>query len=139
MYELIYRSEARQGLPSEELFRIIEQSARNNPFADITGFLIYADGDFLQLVEGPLQALEDLLTVLRRDPRHHSLQIVSRREIYERSFPRWRMKRVGDGQDALGELRAVLSEQGRGAALPPEVVAFIADRAGQAPPKSAAA
>lgn len=132
MYQLIYQSEGRPGLLSEELFRIIEQSARNNPFADITGFLIYQNGRFLQLVEGPLQALEELLRVLQRDPRHHSLKVLAQREIFERSFPRWRMKRVGDGQDAIGELRAVLAEQGRGAVLPPEVATFIGDRSGEA-------
>lgn len=125
MHQVIYVSEAHAGLSSEAVFRIIEQSARNNPSADITGFLIFAEGRFLQLIEGPLQALETLIATLRRDPRHHSLQILARRPIFERSFPRWRMKRVGDGQDALGELRAVLAAEGRGAVLPPEVTAFV--------------
>lgn len=125
MHQLIYVSEANRDLRSDEVFRIIEQSSRNNPCADITGFLIFADGHFLQLIEGPLQALETLVETLRKDPRHHSIQVLARRPIHERSFPRWRMKRVGDGRDALGELRAVLADEKRGATIPSEVVAFV--------------
>lgn len=138
MHQLIYVSEASRDLPSSEVFRIIEQSARNNPCAEITGFLIYAGGHFLQLIEGPLLALEELIATLQTDPRHHSLRVLSRRPVFERSFPRWRMKRVGDGQDALGELRAVLSEQGRGAVLPAEVVEFVEAQV-ERPIRSAAA
>lgn len=137
MHQLIYVSEARPGLGSAEVFRIIEQSARNNPCAEITGFLILADDRFLQLIEGPLLALETLIATLRSDPRHHSLEILSRRPVNERSFPRWRMKRVGEGQDAVGELRAALAEQRQGAILPAEVVAFVEQSA--APPLNSAA
>lgn len=125
MHQLIYVSEARSELGSEEVFRIIEQSSRNNPRANITGFLIFSGGRFLQLVEGPAEALDALVATVERDPRHHSFQVLARRPVHERSFPRWRMKRVGVGLDALDELRAGLTAEGRDSALPAEVVAFV--------------
>ena len=129
MHQLIYTSEAAPGLASEELFRIIEQSARNNPNADITGFLIYRGGQFLQLVEGPLMALETLIETLRRDPRHHSLNILSTSRVEHRAFPRWRMKRVGEDRDALAELESALRAEGRAPALPPQIGTFLKLRA----------
>lgn len=125
MHQLIYVSEASPELSSGELFRIVEQSARNNPSADITGFLILREGRFLQLVEGPLLALDTLVDTLRRDPRHYSLVILSRVPIAERAFPRWRMKRVGESGDALAELELALAGEGGGRSLPREVRDFL--------------
>lgn len=126
MHRLIYVSQARLGLSSEELFKIIEQSARNNPSADLTGFLIYRAGQFLQLLEGPLMSLDHLLQTLASDPRHHDLRVLARDPIKERSFPRWRMKRIGENGDSLAELEDALLAEGRGNLLPPTVTAFLA-------------
>lgn len=125
MHQIIYASEARPGLGPDEIFRIVEQSARNNPSADITGFLIFRGNRFLQLVEGPLMSLETLLTRLADDERHHSLTILSRMQVSERWFPRWRMRRLGEGGDALEELTMALTAEGRGRALPEAVQAFL--------------
>lgn len=129
MHQLIYTSEAAPGLTSDDLFRIIEQSARNNPSAEITGFLIYRGGRFLQLVEGRLIALETLIETLRRDPRHSALTVVSKQAIAQRSFPRWRMKRVGEGRDAREELHDAILAEGQAVVLPPEVTQFLDARA----------
>ena len=128
MHQIIYTSEAAQGLSSDEVFRIVEQSARNNPGRDITGFLIFRDGRFLQLIEGPLSKLENLLDALRSDPRHHSLKIVDQCAIANRSFGRWRMRRVGDGQPALDELEGMMMEEARGRSVPEAVRDFLAYR-----------
>lgn len=125
MHQLIYTSEARPGLSQEEVFRIVEQSARNNPSADITGFLLFQSGRFLQVIEGPLMALEMLLAQLAQDDRHRDLRVLSRLPIAERSFPRWRMRRVGVKGNALDELEHALREEGNGRALPEAVREFV--------------
>lgn len=125
MHQIIYVSEAAENLSSGDLFTIIEQSSRNNPSADITGFLIYRAGHFLQLVEGPLISLEELLVKLQRDPRHRRLRVLSRTAIAERSFPRWRMKRIGESGDGAAELEDALLAEGRGHSLPDPVGAFL--------------
>ncbi len=125
MHRIVYVSHARDELPSNELFRIIEQSSRNNPGADITGFLVYRCGRFLQFIEGPLASLEGLLAVLAKDPRHHSLRVLSCEPVRERSFPRWRMKRIGETGDALAELTQACRAEGHAAPLPPAVNAFL--------------
>lgn len=125
MHQLIYTSQARPGLSQEDVFRIVEQSARNNPSADVTGFLLYRGGRFLQLVEGPLMALEMLLTQLAQDDRHRDLQVLSRLPIAQRSFPRWRMRRVGMDGDALDELEQSLRDEGSGRPLPEAIRDFL--------------
>ena len=125
MHQVVYVSDAAPGLASQDVFRIIEQSARNNPSADITGFLIYRGGRFLQLIEGPLMSLETLLQTLARDPRHHSLRVLSRAAIAERSFGRWRMRRLGGDGEAAAELEAHLRAESGGRDLPQEVRDFL--------------
>jgi hypothetical protein len=125
MHQIIYTSTVRAGLSQEDVFRIVEQSARNNPSRDITGFLLFRKGKFLQLVEGPLMALETLLAQLGNDDRHSDLTVVSRLPIARRSFPRWRMRRVGGDRDALDELEQALKGEGSGLPVPEVVRNFL--------------
>lgn len=126
MHQLVYTSVARPELTSADLFHIIERSARNNPSCDITGFLLVRDGTFLQYVEGPLMALDDLLGRLEKDPRHHSIRVVHRAPAQVRAFPNWRMKRLSNSDDALRELETAW--QGQSAGLPSAVRTFLAER-----------
>lgn len=127
MHQLIYTSEARAGLSEDEVFRIVEQSARNNPSGDITGFLLFRGGRFLQLVEGPLMALEMLMAQLAQDDRHHQLRVLSRVPVAERAFPRWRMRRVGVDLEAIDELEQALRSEGGSQDLPEAVGHFLCE------------
>jgi hypothetical protein len=100
MLQVTYSSLADDGLGSEDVFGIIETSTRNNGAAGLTGFLIFSDHRFFQVVEGPEAAIEDLLRRLEADERHHSITILNRREIDESTFPRWRMKRFAPSANA---------------------------------------
>ena len=73
----------------------------------------------------PLISLEELLVKLQRDPRHRRLRVLSRTAIAERSFPRWRMKRIGESGDGAAELEDALLAEGRGHSLPDPVGAFL--------------
>lgn len=125
MHQIIYTSTARPGLLQEDVFRIVEQSARNNPSAEITGFLLFRKDKFLQLVEGPLMALETLLARLGLDDRHSNIEVLSRMPIAQRSFPRWRMRRVGGDRDVLDELEQALRGEGSGLPIPQIVRDFV--------------
>lgn len=125
MHQMIYVSEAAPDLDSAEIFRIIEQSARNNPTADITGFLILRDRRFLQLIEGPRMSLDGLLAVLARDPRHHSLRVLSCLPIITRAFGAWRMRRIGSEGDAGNVLEQTLIAESGVRQLPAAVRDFL--------------
>lgn len=109
MEQIVYTSRASKGATSADLFKIIEVSARNNPAREVTGFLVATGSEFLQLVEGPTEGLEELLTVLKRDPRHCDIHILLRDAIQKRHFPAWKMQRFdaasGDPERVLATLR----------------------------------
>ena len=94
MIQLAYSSDARGDLASNEIFEIIETSSRNNLRDDLTGMLIFANDRFFQIIEGEPAAIDGLMARLEADPRHHSIEVLHRQDIGERSFPRWRMERV---------------------------------------------
>lgn len=94
MIQIAYTSIASNDLGSGEIFKIIERSARNNADAGLTGFLIFSNNRFFQVIEGPQPKIDALMHTLEGDPRHHSIAIVHRASIDTRSFPDWRMKRV---------------------------------------------
>ena len=126
MEQLLYHSAGTTADSSREVFRIVEVSARNNPAREITGFLIYAHGCFLQLIEGPAASLDELLHVLAKDTRHRDIRVLSRRPIAMRQFPRWRMERLSATDSGIDAILVQLTEAG----LPREVVekvgAFLA-------------
>jgi hypothetical protein len=53
--------------------------------------LLYRDGNFLQVLEGPASAVDTLVDKIKRDSRHHGLILMSRRGIEERQFADWQM------------------------------------------------
>lgn len=116
MEQIVYISRASEAVTAAALFRIIEVSARNNLGREVTGFLIATQGDFLQLVEGPSQRLDELMRDLALDPRHRNIRLLLRENVQERQFPNWRMKRFDanrtDPQEVLAEFRQRRVRQG---------------------------
>ena len=127
MERLLYSSVAADGTDTQEVFRIIETSQRNNPRREVTGFLIHDDDRFLQLIEGPPLGVEGLLADIERDPRHHSVRVISRCSAGVRWFPDWEMKRLISfgAAPAQEELRAILGEQDGGDEILAEVNRFL--------------
>ena len=91
---LTYTSLARLDLTAEDLEAIHRTAREVNALEGITGLLIFNGTHFLQIVEGSLRAIDDLIERLRRDTRHHHLEIRDSREVEERSFPDWSMELV---------------------------------------------
>ena len=62
-----------------------------NQRLDVTGMLLYHQGSFLQVLEGPAAAVDPLLATIGADQRHHKLMLLLRREIEARNFADWKM------------------------------------------------
>ena len=89
---LTYTSFARLDLTDGDLSDIHREATRLNSLDGITGLLIFNGSHFLQVIEGAASAIDDLLARLRRDPRHHQLEVRDERFITDRQFPDWSMK-----------------------------------------------
>jgi hypothetical protein len=87
----IYVSSAHRLLDEEEILEILTRSRRKNERLGITGLLLYRDGNFLQILEGPAAAVEELLDKIERDSRHRGMILLSRSNIEERQFSDWHM------------------------------------------------
>ena len=57
---LVYISSARRLFTTEELRDLLAVSRRNNAREDVTGMMLYRGGSFMQVLEGPQDAVLDL-------------------------------------------------------------------------------
>ena len=91
MYMAIYVSSAVELFSEAELQALLETSRKNNEKADITGMLLYKDGNFMQLLEGPKEAVKSVLNRIHADPRHRGMLTLLQEEHAEREFEDWAM------------------------------------------------
>jgi hypothetical protein len=91
MFRIIYSSSATTPFSEQQLDELLQVSRRNNLAADITGMLLYKDGNFMQTLEGPEIAVQRLVEKIRSDPRHRNFTTLMEGTILERSFGSWSM------------------------------------------------
>lgn len=89
---LLYRSTALQPPTESELGQLIRMSQRRNRALGITGMLVYENGKYLQSLEGPPDAMEEVWSSIRRDPRHCSIEVLKQTLMPGRIFSGWDMK-----------------------------------------------
>lgn len=96
MLSLVYLSSATTHFSDDGLTELLQLSRVNNARLNITGMLLYNDGNFIQVLEGPDDAVRKLYNKIARDPRHSGLTTVIQDIIQTRNFPNWSMgfKRV---------------------------------------------
>ena len=103
LYTLLYVSLATRPMSGRELRDMVEAARESNRAQGITGFLLYLNGSFMQILEGSRPRIESLMERIRRDARHHRLRVVIEGPIAKRAFLDWSMglrdmDHVGDGQ-----------------------------------------
>jgi acylphosphatase len=74
-----------------DLITIHKLSKKNNLALGITGVLFYHNGNFLQVLEGKKEHLEQLMNILKKDTRHTHITRIVDIEIPTRGFPDWNM------------------------------------------------
>ena len=101
-----YLSQSKLDWTDEAIDQLLERSKQNNATKGITGAMIYANGYFMQLIEGPQIAVDKLYSAIEADPRHEGLSLLHSQEIKDRHFSDWAME-YRDSDD-LGE-RALMT------------------------------
>ena len=74
---------------------ILQTSRSNNPQNGITGNLIYHSDLFLQILEGPPEAINNLYNKILSDSRHNDIIKLRDSEFHTRLFASWAMKNDG--------------------------------------------
>jgi hypothetical protein len=96
LFNLVYCSQASEGVENADVDTIIATSRRRNPVLGITGVLVFGGGVFFQWIEGPKAEVMGLVKLIEADPRHELFVILSTdEEVRERIFPTWDMELVG--------------------------------------------
>lgn len=94
-WQLVYVSSATRGIGPTELLEIEQISQYKNARARITGVLLFHKQTFMQFLEGASPAdVHTLLRIIRRDSRHHKLEVIRNGLIPRRQFDGWSMKLV---------------------------------------------
>lgn len=111
LQRLVYESTATGSTSSlTNLSVILAESQRNNARDGLTGALAAHRDRYIQVVEGPSQALDALLRRLEDDPRHRDVTLIDREPISERLFGTWAMASARITPD-LGEALDRLVDQ----------------------------
>ena len=94
---------------------ILDKSVRNNRTVGITGLLLHHRGWFLQVLEGPLEVVDDTFDRIRRDLRHTDIRTVADLPIAARAFGDWSMA----AERLEGQTARALTELGLDASFDP--------------------
>lgn len=90
--QVIYTSTAAIPFTQDELRKLMEVSRRNNRRRKITGMLLYDVPQFLQVIEGPPEQIDELVNRLKSDTRHRDFRVqLEQIGSTEREFGDWEM------------------------------------------------
>jgi hypothetical protein len=70
---------------------ILASSRRNNGMDGISGILWSGDGEYRQLLEGPIDSVRETLSRIMGDPRHADIRILDDRMTDGPAFGEWAM------------------------------------------------
>ena len=102
-YSLAYESLASVPMTEPDLLDLLGSSRAKNARLEVTGILLYRQGTFLQVLEGPRAEVDALYATISDDPRHHAVDTVLVEERRERRFPDWTMG-FADVDGKLGDV-----------------------------------
>lgn len=127
---LVYESTA-TGTTSSigNLAVLLAESQRNNDREGLTGALAAHRDHYIQVVEGPAQALDALLRRLEQDPRHRDIVILDREPVDTRLFGRWSMAAARITPEHEAALDALIDDRDR---TPARVIGVLLAAAGGA-------
>jgi len=106
LHRTVYMSTAVGVLRAEELDRIYLRAKSANSREAITGLMLFYEGVFLQVLEGPAAGVTSLMERIRRDRRHANLVVLESGAVDTRSFHQSRMHFIAARNLSAGEKQA---------------------------------
>lgn len=91
MIQVLYSSKTKSDFTMNEINQILEISRKNNFKNNVTGILLYRNGEFLQLLEGDAINVHYTLKKIMDDQRHRDINIFYENEIQRKLFSNWSM------------------------------------------------
>jgi hypothetical protein len=91
MLQIAYISTAKSNVDQALLDSILSVSRRNNAVAGVSGLLVSGGRRFLQVLEGPDQAVLTTYARIQADPRHRGFVLITCQSVTEPAFGDWSM------------------------------------------------
>ena len=91
IHRIVYVSSANGLFDKTALLDLLNKARDNNRRLNVTGMLLYKDGDFIQLLEGERGAVQALYRTIAGDPRHSGTILILEEDVPERIFSDWSM------------------------------------------------
>jgi hypothetical protein len=101
LVQLAYVSAATVAFDGTRLKTLLSKARANNAGLGITGMLLFHQGWFLQVLEGPTAAVTAVISRIEKDSRHNRLMVLTRRPLSGRSFGDWSMGLMKTDSNAL--------------------------------------
>lgn len=86
MHRLFYLSASFGFVAASGLAQILHDARERNAAHGVTGLLLYDEGSFAQVIEGPEEAVRATFERISRDPRHLGCKVILDEPALERMF-----------------------------------------------------
>lgn len=91
MRQVVYVSTSTSSPRQADIDTILNQSRHNNALESVTGLLWVRQGRFLQVLEGPEEAVTFTFDRIVKDARHRDVCVLVDRDLDQREFGSWSM------------------------------------------------
>jgi hypothetical protein len=126
--QYIYTSTATKLMTDEELNEMLVSSRKYNKENDITGFLLYCGGTFLQVLECKQDILVEVLARIRKSSKHKDINNLVTIDRDEREFPDWAMGvRHSKNPEVIGRLYALQHTKKNNESIAMNLVKYVAE------------
>lgn len=95
----------------EEIGNIVSESTERNARLGVRGALLFTEGHFAQLLEGPEATVDQVMASILKDPRHDQVSIIERKPIDGYRFPDWGLAYWGNASYMDRKIATVLQKQ----------------------------
>lgn len=89
--QTIYSSTASIPFTEKQLHELLAKARKHNNSLNISGLLIYHEGFFIQVLEGPEWEVQSLYSAINRDKRHNNIRLLLSHAIKEKEYENWAM------------------------------------------------
>lgn len=111
LVSLLYVSRNQIDFPREEwkVVDIVTVARSRNRSLDVTGALMFTESHFAQVLEGPADAVAEVMGSIGKDERHGDLKVIETEAMSRRRFGKWSMAYWGPASLVEGQLEPVLA------------------------------
>ncbi|RKS43466.1 FAD-dependent sensor of blue light [Gillisia mitskevichiae] len=95
-YAIVYVSTANKNLEKAEIKKILSSSKKWNNENDVTGLLLFSEGNFFQIIEGEKKIITDLFKNINADDRHHNILQIFGKDIHREAYDGYEADFVSD-------------------------------------------